>query len=399
MVQTQFGSPPQKDQSIFEYSPFPELPVVCPQIQDTALQPQQIDDPPQILPDPDPNLQPNQTLDSARPLQVYSRRKVPPPTSDPVQSSSSELKDVEGMIFTEDPPSTIARHTLSPATSASTYKVGCSSIAATVIRGAASSRARFCAFFMDAMVPVSLYKGYSIFPIVLLNASQAFPVRDFEISLKRSSLSWPWIPRSSMNHMTCSLACPICPSNLRNSTGLYPLGYGFMDIHSGYGGRKSMSITTCLFMSMNFIRSSLVTYSFSLNAPEVIFGTFPLDEPSPPTLLIHPSRKCVPTDIPSESFFWSLRSTKGSQLVSYLKRSSFTCSYASSRHPRSGVVSERVLVAIAFASAATACSTVCLTMFSKSVEEMTIWSVVASSFTLTRPLSDEGWSGLPLGST
>ncbi|KAF7814484.1 disease resistance-like protein DSC1 isoform X1 [Senna tora] len=89
-------TPPQKDQSIFEYSPFPELPVVCPQIQDTALQPQQIDDPPQILPDPDPNLQPNQTLDSARPLQVYSRRKVPPPTSEPVQSSSSELQDVEG---------------------------------------------------------------------------------------------------------------------------------------------------------------------------------------------------------------------------------------------------------------------------------------------------------------
>ncbi|KAF7841125.1 Auxin-induced protein 6B [Senna tora] len=62
---------------------------------DTALQPQQIDDPPEILPDPDPNLQPNQTLDSARPLQVYSRRKAPPPTSEPVQSSSSELQDVE----------------------------------------------------------------------------------------------------------------------------------------------------------------------------------------------------------------------------------------------------------------------------------------------------------------
>ncbi|KAF7802205.1 uncharacterized protein G2W53_041316 [Senna tora] len=64
---------------------------------DTALQPQQIDDPPQILPDPDPNLQPNQTLDSTHPLQVYSRRKVPPPTSEPVQSSSLELKDVEGL--------------------------------------------------------------------------------------------------------------------------------------------------------------------------------------------------------------------------------------------------------------------------------------------------------------
>ncbi|KAF7808357.1 Retrovirus-related Pol polyprotein from transposon TNT 1-94 [Senna tora] len=88
-------TPPLTDQSIFEYSPFPELPVVCPRIQDTALQPQQIDDPPQILLGPDPNLQPNQTLDSARPLQVYSRRKVPPPTSEPVQSSSSELQDVK----------------------------------------------------------------------------------------------------------------------------------------------------------------------------------------------------------------------------------------------------------------------------------------------------------------
>ncbi|KAF7812752.1 uncharacterized protein G2W53_033728 [Senna tora] len=91
MVQTRFG----KDQSIFEYNPFPELPVVCPQIQDTALQSQQIADPPQIIPDPDPNLQLNQTLDSARPLQVYSRRKVSPPTSEPVQSLSSELQDVE----------------------------------------------------------------------------------------------------------------------------------------------------------------------------------------------------------------------------------------------------------------------------------------------------------------
>ncbi|KAF7839623.1 Retrovirus-related Pol polyprotein from transposon 297 family [Senna tora] len=65
----------EQDQSIFEYSPFP--------------------DPSQIIPDPDPNLQPNQTLDSARPLQVYSRRKVPPPTSEPIQSSSLELQDVE----------------------------------------------------------------------------------------------------------------------------------------------------------------------------------------------------------------------------------------------------------------------------------------------------------------
>ncbi|KAF7808212.1 uncharacterized protein G2W53_034955 [Senna tora] len=77
---------------------------MCPQIQDTALQPQQIDDPPQILPDLDPNLQPNQTLDSARPLQVYSRRKVPPPTSEPVQSSSSELQDVE-VNNSSNPPS------------------------------------------------------------------------------------------------------------------------------------------------------------------------------------------------------------------------------------------------------------------------------------------------------
>ncbi|KAF7825495.1 uncharacterized protein G2W53_016659 [Senna tora] len=177
------------------------------------------------------------------------------------------------------------------------------------------------------------------------------------------------MPRSSMKHMTCSLACPVCPSNLRNSTGLYPLG------------------------------SSLVTYSCSLGAPKMIFDIFPLDEPSPPALLLRPSRRCVPTDIPSESFFWSLRSIEGSRSISCLKRSSFTRSFASSKHPRSGVVSGRVLVPIVFASAATACSTVCLTMFSKRVEEMTIWSIVASSFMLTRPLSDEGWSGLPLGST
>ncbi|KAF7807219.1 importin beta-like SAD2 [Senna tora] len=59
------------------------------------IHPQQLVDPPQIILDPDPNLQPNQTLDYTRPLQVYYRRKVPPPTSEPVQSSSSELQDVE----------------------------------------------------------------------------------------------------------------------------------------------------------------------------------------------------------------------------------------------------------------------------------------------------------------
>ncbi|KAF7825196.1 uncharacterized protein G2W53_016360 [Senna tora] len=85
----------QKDQAILEYSPFPELPVLCPQIIDPALQPQQTSDPSQISPDPDLNLQTNQTLDSARPLQVYSRRKAPPPTSEPVQSSPSEPQDVE----------------------------------------------------------------------------------------------------------------------------------------------------------------------------------------------------------------------------------------------------------------------------------------------------------------
>ncbi|KAF7811858.1 Retrovirus-related Pol polyprotein from transposon TNT 1-94 [Senna tora] len=67
----------------------------CPPIINSALQPQQPSDPPPISPDPDPNLQTNQTLDSARPLQVYSRRKVPNPTSEPVQSSSSEPQDVE----------------------------------------------------------------------------------------------------------------------------------------------------------------------------------------------------------------------------------------------------------------------------------------------------------------
>ncbi|KAF7807689.1 uncharacterized protein G2W53_039850 [Senna tora] len=60
-----------------------------------AFQPQQPSDPPQISPDPDLNLQTNQTLDSTRPLQVYSRRKAPPPTSEPVQSSPSEPQDVE----------------------------------------------------------------------------------------------------------------------------------------------------------------------------------------------------------------------------------------------------------------------------------------------------------------
>ncbi|KAF7807814.1 putative acyl-activating enzyme 19 isoform X2 [Senna tora] len=85
----------QKDQTILEYSPFPELPVLCPQIIDPAFQPQQPSDPPQISPDPDLNLQTNQTLDSARPLQVYSRRKAPPPTSEPVQSSPLEPQDVE----------------------------------------------------------------------------------------------------------------------------------------------------------------------------------------------------------------------------------------------------------------------------------------------------------------
>ncbi|KAF7820640.1 serine/threonine-protein phosphatase 7 long form-like protein [Senna tora] len=62
---------------------------------DPAFQPQQPSDPPQISPDPDLNLQTNQTLDSARPLQVYSRRKAPPPTSELVQSSPSEPQDVE----------------------------------------------------------------------------------------------------------------------------------------------------------------------------------------------------------------------------------------------------------------------------------------------------------------
>ncbi|KAF7839032.1 uncharacterized protein G2W53_007514 [Senna tora] len=60
-----------------------------------AVPPQQPFDPPQISPDLDLNLQTNQTLDSARPLQVYSRRKAPPPTSEPVQSSPSEPQDVE----------------------------------------------------------------------------------------------------------------------------------------------------------------------------------------------------------------------------------------------------------------------------------------------------------------
>ncbi|KAF7844374.1 telomerase reverse transcriptase [Senna tora] len=85
----------QKDQAILEYSPFPELPILCPQIIDPAFQPQQPSDPPQISPDPDLNLQTNQTLDSTRPLQVYSRRKAPPPTSEPVQSSPSDSQDVE----------------------------------------------------------------------------------------------------------------------------------------------------------------------------------------------------------------------------------------------------------------------------------------------------------------
>ncbi|KAF7812365.1 uncharacterized protein G2W53_033341 [Senna tora] len=62
---------------------------------DPALQSQQPPDPPQISPDPDLNLKTNQTLDSARPLQVYSRRKAPPPTSEPVQSSPSKPQDVE----------------------------------------------------------------------------------------------------------------------------------------------------------------------------------------------------------------------------------------------------------------------------------------------------------------
>ncbi|KAF7844376.1 telomerase reverse transcriptase [Senna tora] len=62
---------------------------------DSAFQPQQFSDPPQISPDPDLNLRTNQTLDSARPLQVYSRRKAPPPTSELVQSSPSEPQDVE----------------------------------------------------------------------------------------------------------------------------------------------------------------------------------------------------------------------------------------------------------------------------------------------------------------
>ncbi|KAF7832785.1 uncharacterized protein G2W53_015118 [Senna tora] len=79
----------QRDQTILE------LPVLCPQIIDPAFQPQQPSDPPQISLDPDLNWQTNQTLDSARPLQVYSRRKAPPPTSEPVQSSPSEPQDVE----------------------------------------------------------------------------------------------------------------------------------------------------------------------------------------------------------------------------------------------------------------------------------------------------------------
>ncbi|KAF7814664.1 metal tolerance protein C4 isoform X2 [Senna tora] len=91
-------SVPAPDQAILEYSPFPELPVLCPQIIDPALQPQQPSDPPQISPDPDLNLQTNQTLDSARPLQVYSRRKAPPPTSEPVQSWPSESQDVEALL-------------------------------------------------------------------------------------------------------------------------------------------------------------------------------------------------------------------------------------------------------------------------------------------------------------
>ncbi|KAF7822009.1 Retrovirus-related Pol polyprotein from transposon TNT 1-94 [Senna tora] len=64
-------------------------------VQNSALQPQQPSDPPQISPDPDLNLQTNQTLDSTRPLQVYSRRKAPPPTSESVQSSPSEPQYVE----------------------------------------------------------------------------------------------------------------------------------------------------------------------------------------------------------------------------------------------------------------------------------------------------------------
>ncbi|KAF7812383.1 uncharacterized protein G2W53_033359 [Senna tora] len=68
---------------------------MSPPIIDSALQPQQSSDPPQISPEPDPNLQTNQTLDSARPLQVYSRRKVPPLTSEPVQSSSLEPQYVD----------------------------------------------------------------------------------------------------------------------------------------------------------------------------------------------------------------------------------------------------------------------------------------------------------------
>ncbi|KAF7835228.1 Retrovirus-related Pol polyprotein from transposon TNT 1-94 [Senna tora] len=64
-------------------------------VQNSALQSQQPPDPPQISPDPDLNLQTNHTLDSARPLQVYSRRKAPPPSREPVQSSPSEPQDVE----------------------------------------------------------------------------------------------------------------------------------------------------------------------------------------------------------------------------------------------------------------------------------------------------------------
>ncbi|KAF7842202.1 uncharacterized protein G2W53_004500 [Senna tora] len=67
----------------------------------SALQPQQPSDPPQISFDPYLNLQTNQTLDSARPLQVYSQRKAPPPTSEPVQSSPSEPQDVEIIVLPE----------------------------------------------------------------------------------------------------------------------------------------------------------------------------------------------------------------------------------------------------------------------------------------------------------
>ncbi|KAF7827283.1 coatomer subunit alpha-2-like [Senna tora] len=95
LLKQKYDTSSQKDQVILEYSPFPELPVLCPQIIDSALQPPQTSDPPQISPDPDLNLQTNQILDSARPLQVYSRRKAPPLTSEHVQSSPSEPQDVE----------------------------------------------------------------------------------------------------------------------------------------------------------------------------------------------------------------------------------------------------------------------------------------------------------------